>query len=196
MLGAAAVPFLTPAPALAAVPSSGHLNFAAIREGKKIGEHHFTFQVAGDVVTVHSEADFTVSLGPVPIVKYHHRCTEHWRGDQCESLDSRTTTNGSLDSVAARRTASGVSIQSAKLGHVSAPANANPLTHWNWAGMRMPLYNPQSGHLFKGSVSKSPTKVMVSGDAQVTEWYDSSGVLSGLKGIVKQDNSWLEYRRI
>ncbi len=194
--GAAAAPLILPTPALAAVPASGRLAFAAVREGTKIGEHHMTFQTSGEMVTVHTEANFTVKLGPVPIVKYHHLCTEHWRGDQCESVDSHTEANGSIDSVTARRTAAGVNIQSAKLGRLTAPANANPLTHWNYAGLRAPLYNPQTGHIFKVAVAKGPKTINITGEAQVTEWYDASGVLSGLKGKVKQDGSWLEYRRI
>lgn len=204
-LGAVAALLTSPRIALAAYPAE--LAFAAYRKGRRIGEHRMTFE-AGDLLTVRTRAEMAVKIGPVTVFRYVHEAVERWRGDQFETLETRTSAGGSRDSVVATRTPSGVLIRASKV-NATASAGALPFTHWNPRVARAPLFHPQSGKLLKVSareMGESPVplangrtvearRVAFSGDAQIDNWYGDDGVWTGLRGRL-DDGSVLEYRRL
>jgi hypothetical protein len=88
-----------------------------------------------------------------------------------------------------------------------APADALPLSHWNSRGLRNPLFNPQTGSILKERVthqdgdalhlpdgrSIQATKFTLTGETEITDWYDETGDWVALRGRLK-DGSYLDYR--
>jgi hypothetical protein len=184
------------------------LAFAALRNGHKIGEQHMTF-AEGDGLTVRTEVEMTVKLGPLTLYRYRHDATERWRDGRFQGLDTRTMDNGKALQVSARREDDRVTITPAAGGALRAGKDALPFTHWNRAIARAPLFNPQDGKLLRESVaapvsgsvmladgtSRAAEGVAFRGDADIEDWYGGDGVWTGLTGRLK-DGSLLEYRRL
>lgn len=205
ILSGALAAIATPALALAHPPA---LAFAAIRNGRRIGEHRLAFAVSGDELTVRVRAEMAIKLGPVTVYRYLHEVTERWRGDTFVRLESRTSSNGARESVIAQRAAGGVTIQAAGKT-TAAPANALPFTHWNPLIANAPLFNPQTGKLlkltardlgparttgFRGEPIEG-RRLAFRGDAEIDNWYDGAGTWAGLRGRL-DDGSLMEYRRL
>ncbi|MFT4936636.1 MAG: hypothetical protein ACI9LT_003355 [Pseudoalteromonas distincta] len=202
-LGALAAPA-----AFAAAPANGRLAFAVYRGKDKVGEHVMRFASAGGGLSVSTEVEMLVKLGPVPIFRYAHTATERWRGDSFASLTTRTETNGKVEQVRAEATAGGVAIEGPG-GRLTAPASAAPLTHWNTAAFDRPLFNPQLGKLMRiraaragqdsvqlaNGQSISATRWTLRGEAEIDNWYDSAGAWAGLRGKL-EDGSTMIYRRL
>jgi hypothetical protein len=202
-LGALAAPA-----AFAAAPSSGRLAFEVYRGKDKVGEHVMRFANAGGGLSVTTEVEMRVKLGPVPIFRYAHTATERWRGDSFSSLTTRTETNGKVEQVRAEAASSGVVIEG-PAGRLTAPASSAPLTHWNTAAFDRPLFNPQLGKLMRIRVARagrdsvqlangqslSAIRWTLRGEAEIDNWYDSAGVWAGLRGKL-EDGSTMIYRRI
>ncbi len=147
--------FLSGAAALAVLPTSAlaypaGIAFAAIRNGKRIGEHRLSFEGSADDLTVRVRAEMAVKIGPVTVFRYAHDVTERWRGGRFERLESKTSSNGARESVVAQRSAGGVMIRTGAK-QALAPANTLPFTHWNPQVANAPLFNPQTGKLLKVS---------------------------------------------
>lgn len=201
----AAAALLTPSGAFAAYPAE--LAFAAFRKGKRIGEQRMTFE-PGEILTVRTRAEMAIKIGPVTAYRYLHEAVERWRGDQFETLETRTLAGGSRESVVATRTASGVVIRGSKANVTAAPG-ALPFTHWNPKVARAPLFHPQSGKLLRVSAREAgqdpvlladgrtveARRVSFTGDAQIDDWYGADGIWTGLRGRL-EDGSALEYRRL
>ena len=142
------------------------------------------------------------------MLKYAHHASERWHAGRIESLETRTVTNGNAQHLSARRSGDGVVVDGSKLGHAVLPRTAAPMTHWNADAMRAPLFNPQDGRMMRVSLAhsrgsfsppnaKSPaaSKVVISGDTDITDWYDASGAWLALRGKAK-DGSFVDYVRI
>src|SRR6185503_17303971 len=152
-----------------------------------------------DDLTVRTELDITVKLGPVTLYRYRHEATERWRDGRFRALDTQTADNGKRLKVSARREDGAVIIAPDAGAPVQAGANVLPFTHWNRAIAAAPLFNPQDGKLLRemvaapaaGSVlladgSRQPAQgVAFSGDAEIEDWYDGDGVWTGLFGRLK-----------
>ena len=196
-----------PLTARAGPPGSGRLSFAVFRNGHRIGEHQLVFSRTGDGVKVVADARMTVKVGPVPVFRYTHHSEERWTGAQLDELETRTSSNGKIETVTAERAAGAISIESLT-GKISAPASAAPFSHWNSAVMDRPLFNPQTGKLLKVTTTRAgsdqvalasgamvaATRWRVRGETEIDDWYDGSGVWVALKGVLK-DKSVMEYRR-
>jgi len=184
------------------------LAFAALRNGRKIGEQHMTFD-RGESLIAHTLTEFTVTLGPIALYRYRHEATERWRSDRFEGLETRTRDNGKMLQVSARREDGGITISTAAGAVLRAPKDALPFTHWNRGIAKAPLFNPQDGKVLRVTVAKPVSgSVMLAdgssrraegvafrGDAEIEDWYDGDGAWIGLTGRLK-DGSMLEYRRL
>ncbi|HEX4096317.1 MAG TPA: DUF6134 family protein [Caulobacteraceae bacterium] len=179
--------------ALRAEPS--RLAFAAIRNGRQIGEQRMSFASDGDSLLVHTIAEMAVKLGPVTLYHYRHEANERWKSGRFDSLDTQTNANGKLLKVTARRTDDGVEINSAAGLKVMAPAAALPFSHWNRKIATAPLFNPQDGKLVHETVVATPRKLSFRGDVEIDDFYDDTGTWVGLIGKLS-DGSRMEYRPI
>lgn len=194
--------------AFAAAPANGRLAFAVFRGKDKVGEHIMRFSRSGSGLTVSTEVEMRVKLGPIPVFRYAHTATERWLDDNFASLTTRTDTNGKVEQVRAEATPTGVTIE-APGGRLTAPASAAPLTHWNTAALDGPLFNPQLGKIMKVSAARAgresvqladgrsipATRWTIRGEAEIDNWYDSAGVWAGLRGRL-EDGSTMIYRRL
>ena len=171
------------------------LTFAVFRNNAQIGEHHVSFSGDDSALVATTEAVMTVKLGPVPVFKYRHNAVERRSDGGFVSLETRTNSNGKAEKVVAEK-AGGVIRISCPSGQVTAPAVANPMTHWNPKIFAGPLFNPQNGKMLKISATKAgPGRVMIRGEAEIDDLYDDAGNWSGLKGKL-DDGSTVEYKRI
>ena len=191
LAGGLLLPF---APALASAAPKA-LSFAVFRNGLRIGEHHVTFAGDGDTLTATADAVMTVKLGPVPVFKYRHHAVEKRTGDQFSSLVTTTNSNGKGEKVFAEKDGAVVRI-SGPAGDVTAPANANPITHWNSGSFAGPLFNPQNGKILKARATRAGAgHWQIRGDTDIDDYYDEAGAWQSLKGKL-DDGSMMEYRRI
>ncbi|WP_300573032.1 DUF6134 family protein [Phenylobacterium sp.] len=195
-------------PAFAAVPANGRLAFAVFRGQDKVGEHLMRFSPSGSGLTVSTEVEMRVKLGPIPVFRYAHTATERWRDNRFASLATRTDTNGKVEQVKAEATGSGVAIEGPS-GRLTAPAAAAPLTHWNAAALSGPLFNPQLGKIMKVRTARAgresvqladgrsipATRWTLRGEAEIDNWYDAAGAWAGLRGRL-EDGSTMIYRRL
>ena len=188
----------------------GRLAFEVWRKGERIGLHTVDLAATpGGGWTARIAAAFVVRLGPIPVFHYRHDATETWSApDRFAALDARTVSNGKVETVAARHVGEAVRIVRSNGADVLAPARAAPLTHWNREALSRPLFNPQTGVLARETVTRHPgtapyadgrtitaTAYVLTGDAEITDWYDAAGGWVALRGKVS-DGSWLDYRRL
>lgn len=198
------------APALAAVPPSGRIAFDALRKGHRIGQHVLSFSQADGLTTVRTEVEFAVGIGPITFYRYALHSTERWRDNQFQGLESHTEATDGHYRVTSERTREGVVVEGGKGGKGGrqnlGPAAA-PLSHWNMEATRPPLFNPQDGKSLRLTPSRSrvefnagrlgqvaATRVTLSGEMQVVDYYDAQGLWIGLDAKAK-DGSLVQYRR-
>ena len=193
--------------ARAASPIGRRLTFTVWREKQKIGQHSLIFGGDGRDFEVMIDAAMSVSIGPLKLFQYHLQATETWRAGQFASLSSRTLMNGRSEALAATRQPAGVVVTTSNGTH-TLPADTLPLTHWNPRALDGRLFNPETGAPMHERVSRSVGEVLkpdgravpataysLSGDAEITDWYDTDGVWSALRAKAK-DGSLIEYRRV
>ena len=179
----------------AAFAAPGKYMFAVFRNGTKVGEHAMTITQSGEDITASANVAMTIKVGPVPVYRYKHTATERWVNGKFASIETFTDANGKKQKVVAKAGGPAVTIEG-PAGLVRAPANANPLSHWNTAAFGQPLFNQQEGKVLKVTATKvSPTHYRVRGEAEIDDFYDAAGNWVGLKGKL-EDKSTLEYRRI
>ncbi len=187
---------------------ASNVSFEVRRNGHKIGHHQVQFSGnETDFITTIS-ATMSVSFGPVTVWRYQHDVVETWRGGQLEAFQSRSMTNGKQEQVIAVRTPAGFRVETPSRAKVF-PADVLPLTHWNMHGLQNPLFNPQSGAALHERVSRQDGQVVhlanakslsairysLTGDANITNWYDAAGNWAALQARA-QDGSNVDYRRL
>ncbi|HEY7899602.1 MAG TPA: DUF6134 family protein [Caulobacteraceae bacterium] len=182
-------------------------SFEVWRSGRRIGRRTIAFNGQGGDIEATIEDVIAVGLGPLILFRYHHQAREIWRGGAFSTLTSHTMTNGRREQVVAERTGAGVRVSGDK-GAQWLPAEAAPLTHWNMAALKRPLFNPQTGAAMRerlvsstpgraqlaGGASLAATRCILSGEAAITDWYDQSGRWVGLRAKAN-DGSIVDYRR-
>ena len=75
----------------AAVPLSGILDFAIVRNGKEIGTQTYSFKTAADGVEVDIRTRINFKLGFVSVHKFNHDSHEFWQGDRLVAMSSSTS---------------------------------------------------------------------------------------------------------
>ncbi len=185
------------------------LSFQIWRNGTMIGGHKVEFQGDDQDFVVAIEAHMLVKFGPIPVFRYEHQGQETWRGGRFLTLETHTTTNGRREQLTAMRSETGVRISTGEDRSTTSPAGAHPLTHWNWSVLETPLFNPQTGAAVHDAVVRSAgqsarladgravpaTRYVLSGQADITDWYDERGAWTGLRGKAP-DGSFIDYRRV
>lgn len=189
----AAPALLLPSAAWAAPPP--RLAFAVFRNGTKVGEHMMTFAGGEADLTVRTEVNMTVKVGPVPVYRYKHSAVERWANGRFQSVEATTNGNGKITKAAGRAAAGAVQI-SGPNGNVRGPADAVPLSHWNQASFGKPMFNQQEGKLLRITTTRvKPGHWQIRGEAEIDDFYDAQGNWLALRGKL-EDGSRLEYKRI
>ena len=191
-------------------PSSpaGRLAFSVWREAQKIGRHSLLFRGDAQGFQVEIDAVMAVRLGPLTLFQYHHQATEIWRGGDFVALTSHTVTNGRREQLSANASRAGVTVTTLS-GVRELPADTLPLTHWNARALAGRLFNPQTGAVMRESVARRAGQVLrksdgrllpstayvLTGDAELTDWYDANGVWVALRAKAS-DGSFIDYRQV
>ena len=134
------------APASAAVPESGRLEFEVLRNGDPLGRHILTFEERGDELFVDVDVELKVRIGPITPFFYAHDVREEWEDGNLVSLRSTTRKDGRDFRVEATRTADGkLAVASTEFtGEV--PGDVPPSTWWNNAVLeRGQILSTESG---------------------------------------------------
>jgi hypothetical protein len=188
-------------------PLKRRIAFDVWRNGQMIGAHRVEIEGEEASLKVRTNVDLLVKFGPIPVFRYTFQSHETWRGGKFSALESDAQTNGRRDQVHAMSGGSGVTIETARGQTHTAPADALPLSHWNQAALRNPLFNPQTGAMLKERIARQDgetlrlpdgrsiqaTKVVLAGDTEIIDWYDEAGAWVALRGRLK-DGSYLDYR--
>lgn len=201
---------LTAAGLMAAAPPPARtpLVFEVWRGRSRIGRHTVSFSGGPEDFSIAIEAVMNVGLGPISLFRYHHQALETWRGGVFSELTSRTTTNGRREQLSALNTPAGVAVKTLR-GERLLPASSLPLTHWNPHALTAPLFNPETGEAMRERVTRQAgqtarladgraipaTRYALSGDADLSDWYDAGGAWAALLAKAK-DGSMIDYRRV
>lgn len=118
------------------LPYGKPLEFAAFRNGQRIGIHRLTFEKEGERLVVTTQIDLAVKVIGLTAYRYSHRSHETWLGDALQSFESRTDDNGKAWTVRASRDAAGLRVErtapdAASPERATMPAAMMPSTHWN-----------------------------------------------------------------
>ena len=185
-----------------------NVRFEVWRNDERIGTHAVSFQGDDQNFVAMGDVEMLVKLGPFPLFRYRHQARETWRGGRFAELATETVANGQRTQVHAVASAGAVVIETGDGRRSQAPASAHPLTHWNAAALKGPLFNPQTGAALRVRVSSrfSPTMPLpdgrtepatrydLSGAATISDWYDVASRWTSLRGKAP-DGSVLVYRR-
>jgi hypothetical protein len=164
------------------------LYFDVYRDGGKFGRHVVTFSRSGDRLTVASDIELKVAVGPVNFFHYVHKVTEQWSNGQLVSVNSRTKKDGKWTELSAQAADGGMRIAGSALNGVR-PGIAIPSTHWNIAEMRgRSMLSTETGELLQIDVidqgsDKVKTEAglidarryLLKSNMDATFWYDASG---------------------
>jgi hypothetical protein len=184
------------------------LTFSAVRKGSVIGSHDIRFERNGDDLLVRTDVRMKVGLGPIVLFRYRHQAVERWRGSAFVSVETTTDENGTKLRLSATCTGDRVDINSSKLGRITMPGDALPLSHWNVRCMSVPVFNPQDGTLLDGAVTRRGVETVALADGRrvratryskagadpIDNWYDEAEVWCHLRAVAK-DGSLVVYQR-
>jgi hypothetical protein len=187
------------------------IEFAAFRDGQRIGSHRLTFEKEGGRLVVMTSIDLALKVLGVTAYRYIHRSREIWLGDALHSFESRTDDNGKPYAVRASRDRRGLEVERTAPGtagpvQLVMPAGLLPSTHWNerQAAQRY-LLNAQKGTqeaiavtpLGRESVRTTSGVVPAmhyryDGDVRMEQWFDDQGRWIKSRFVVS-DGSTIEY---
>ena len=190
------------------VPSPGLLHFDVSRNNSRIGQHVVRLTQSGTTWRVEIAVELAVGIGPITVFRYTHSVREEWQDGRFRWMESRTNDDGTAHHVVAERVADGVSVRRGAGQTAVLPADTIPLTHWNHACMRAPLFNPQTGLPLNMSVQRRAEETIdmgggrtvraqryaLAGEATMDTWYDDADTWAALRSAGR-DGSMISYRR-
>src|SRR5689334_12915417 len=130
----AALSLLVSAPALAQPgwqPSDGEkLEFDVFRDGSAFGKHVVVFHKTGETLTVDSDIELKVALGPLTLFHYVHDVTEKYSAGNLLSVASKTKKDSKWKTLAAEAVTGGLKVAGAAFKGIQSGV-VIPSTHWN-----------------------------------------------------------------
>ena len=188
----AALALLVSAPAFAQAdwqPSDGdRLEFDVFRDGSKFGKHIVVFRKTGDALTVDSDIDLKVALGPVTLFHYVHDVTERYTAGRLMSVAAKTKKDGKWKSLAANAVEGGLNVIGAAFKGLQS-STVIPSTHWNIEEMKQAaMFSTETGAMLPMTVTDQgiekvkvgaglidARKYTVKSEITASFWYDASG---------------------
>lgn len=164
------------------------LVFDVYRDGSKFGRHIVSFRRAGDALTVDSDIELKVTLGPITLFDYVHRASERWSAGRLVSIAARTKSDGKWKQLAGEAVEGGIRIDGAAFRGVI-PDGAIPSTHWNIAEMKQPaMLSTETGAMLPMTVIDRGIERVKAGPGMIDArrydvksemaasfWYDAQG---------------------
>jgi hypothetical protein len=190
------------------VPPPGLLYFDVSRNGSRIGEHVVRLSRSGATVRADISVEIAVGIGPITLYRYTHTVREEWQDTQFQWMEARTNDDGTQYRVHAERMAKGVVVRRHGGDETVMTADTIPLTHWNDACLRAPLFNPQTGLPLNMAVQPRDTEMIdlgsgrmirarrysLVGEETLDTWYDHRNAWAALRSAGR-DGSTIAYRR-
>jgi len=170
-------------------PSDGdRFEFDVFRDGSSFGTHVVTFAKAGDQLTVDSDIELKVALGPLTLFHYVHDVTERYSAGRLISIAARTKKDGKWKNLSVNAVENGLKIAGAAFNGVR-QADVVPSTHWNIAEMRQAaMLSTETGAMLPmtvidqglervkvGAGEIEARKYLVKSELDASFWYDASG---------------------
>jgi len=198
---------ITPAQANASPwsPSDGvRLEFDVLRDGGKFGTHILTFDREGDTLTVDTDVELRVTLGPITLFEHLHDVTEKYTGDSLVWIGSRTKTGGKWKTLSVEAVKGGFNVKGEKFnGLLKSPVI--PSTHWNEDQMRQGfLFSTETGETLPMKVTDRGIEKIKAGGRMIEArrydvdseldasfWYDAQGLW--VKTAFEAQGSKIEY---
>lgn len=198
---------LAPLQALAQpwTPADGaRLEFDVLRDGGKFGTHVLKFSRVGETLTVDTDVELKVALGPLTLFEYIHDVTEKYVGDRLVWVGSRTKNEGKWKTLAAEPVEGGLKVTAEAFKGV-VKGTVIPSTHWNENEMKQPkMFSTETGEMLPIKVAdRGIEKVKVGGatldarrydvDSEIDAsfWYDGQG--RWVKTAFETQGSKIEY---
>lgn len=162
-----AVSLLAPAGAtdLAAIPSSGAIEFDVYRGDNHFGTHILRFEQEGDVMRVVADVDLHVRIGPLTVFRYEHDSTETYLNGQLTRLEAETLKDGERLIVDLRRsgpvfTGRGTDTEGNAL-EIALPASLLPSSHWRgYSPDQQVILNTETGEEMPVTISDMGTQTL------------------------------------
>lgn len=202
---AAAAMFALPAAAQSWSPTNGaRLEFDVLRDGGAFGSHIVAFKKDGDSLTVETDVELRVAVGPITFFEYLHDVTERYIGGKLVWVGSRTKNEGKWKTLSAQATEAGLKVAGeAFKGVLALPVI--PSTHWNEEEMKQTkMFSTETGEMLPikvkdmgletvklGSGTIQARRYFVDGDVDASFWYDAKG--RWVKCAFEAQGSKIEY---
>jgi hypothetical protein len=198
---------LAPGPAVASPwdPSDGaRLEFDVLRDGGKFGTHILKFDRDGDTLTVDTDVELRVTLGPITLFEHLHDVTEKYTGDRLVWVGSRTKTGGKWKTLSVEAVSGGFNVKGEKFKGL-VKDSIIPSTHWNEDQMRQGfLFSTETGESLPMKVtdrgienikaagrSIEARRYDVDSELDASFWYDAQG--RWVKTAFEAEGSKIEY---
>lgn len=178
-----------PASAQAWRPTDGaRLEFDVLRDGGAFGTHVLAFKRSGDSLTVETDVELRVDLGPINFFHYVHDVTERYLEDKLVWVGSRTKNEGKWKTLKAQPTEGGLKVEGEKFKGV-VPGIVIPSTHWNEEEMKQTtMFSTETGQMLPITVkdrgmetvkikggSVQARRYDVDSEIDASFWYDAQG---------------------
>jgi hypothetical protein len=192
-----------------AMPPMGSLRFDILRNQGRIGRHSVQLDRQGNIVTARILVEVAVSIGPIVVYRYGLTATETWRDGRFAAFDSECNDDGTRLRVRAESREEGVVVRTDAAPRLVLPPDAVPMTHWNQACLRAPLFEARDGKPARPKVTPrgresvaladgrtiQADRYSYSGDTELDDWYDTAGSWAAMR-TTGRDGSIIEYRRL
>lgn len=170
-------------------PDAGdELVFDVYRNGDRFGSHVVRFSSVGDQLTVDTDIELKVKIGPFTAFHYVHDVQEIWNDGELQSIDARTKSDGDWAQVSVRAEGDKLRTQGPEFSGLH-PDGMIPSTHWNVAEMRQSeMLSTETGAILPMTVEDLGLETVkvggreiearhyrVTSDLVASFWYDASG---------------------
>lgn len=198
---------LAPLSAHANTWTPGHgdkLEFDVLRDGGSLGHHILTFTREGDALTVQTDVDLKVTLGPITFFEYLHDVTEKYVADKLTWVGSRTKKGGKWKTLSAQAMGGGLKVEGEAYKGTLA-GRVIPSTHWNQDEMKQAaMFSTETGEMLPmkvtdrglervkvGATTIEARRYDVVSDLAASFWYDAQG--RWVKCAFEAEGSKIEY---
>lgn len=186
-------------------PANGaKLEFDVLRDGGQFGTHILSFARDGETLTVKTDVNLRVDLGPINFFEYIHNVTETYAGERLIWVGSRTKNEGKWKTLSAEPAGGGLKVTGEKFKGVLSGL-VIPSTHWNENEMKQPkMFSTETGEMLPIKVSdRGIEKVKAGGmtidarrydvdsELDASFWYDAQG--RWVKCVFEAQGSKVEY---
>jgi hypothetical protein len=195
------------APAFAAPPPGGVLDFTVLRNGSEVGRHEMLFRNEADSLKIDIRTNVAVKVAFITAYRFEHEGHEVWQGGRLARLWSKTNDDGTKHVLDVTAGGDGLVVM-ADGKEPEKLSTSIPASLWNERIVQQRnILNTLDGTCMSIQVSDLGTETLivknarlparhyvVTGDLERELWYDAQNVLVKVRFKAK-DGSDIEYLR-